>query len=146
MLTRTAGYALSAALEVAERGGETRAVSATELAGSLEIPSNYLSKILQSLARDGILISERGRTGGFRLARAPETIRLLDVVAGFDDLGRERQCLLGRGECTEVGGCPAHREWVEASAPAFRFFESRTLADLMNREAATSTERDSTDA
>ncbi|NNK62209.1 MAG: Rrf2 family transcriptional regulator [Gemmatimonadetes bacterium] len=145
-MTRTAGYALSAALAVAERGGETRSVSATELANTLEIPSNYLAKILHALARDGILISERGRTGGFRLARAPETIRLLDVVQGFDDLGRERQCLLGRGECTDVGGCPAHRDWVKASAPAFHFFESRSLADLMNRQATTPVDGESNDA
>ena len=143
MLTRTAGYALSAALAVAERGGEARSVSATELASTLEIPSNYLAKILHALARDGILISERGRSGGFRLARAPHEIRLLEVVSGFDDLGRERLCLLGRGECTDVGGCPAHRDWVKASAPAFHFFESRSLADLMNPRAAASSDDDS---
>lgn len=133
MLTRTGGYALHAALAIAERqgAGEGRAVRAAEVAEALDIPANYLSKILQQLARDGVLVSERGRNGGFRLARDPGTISLLEVVAGFDDLGRERQCLLGRGTCSDVGGCPAHREWKRASAPAFRFFEERTLADLM---------------
>lgn len=132
MLTRTGGYALHAALAIAEMGRDGRAVRAGEISTSLGIPANYLAKILQALARDGVLVSERGRTGGFRLARPPEEITLLDVVAGFDDLGRERQCLLGRGTCSDVGGCPAHREWKAASAPAFRFFETRTLADLMN--------------
>lgn len=132
MLTRTGGYALHAALAIAEMGRGGRAIRAAEVAEALGIPANYLAKILQSLARDGVLISERGRSGGFRLARPPEEIRLIEVVAGFDDLGRERQCLLGRGTCSDVGGCPAHREWKAASAPAFRFFETRTLADLMN--------------
>ena len=131
MLSRTAGYALHATVAVAERGAGGDPVRAAEVAEALHIPANYLAKILQALARDGILTSERGRAGGFRLARPPETIRLLDVVSGFDDLGRERECLLGRGTCSEVGGCPAHREWREASAPAFHFFESRTVADLM---------------
>lgn len=131
MLTRTGGYALHAALAIADMGRDGRAVRASEIAASLGIPSNYLSKILRSLAQDGVLASERGRTGGFRLARAPEKITLLEVVAGFDDLGRERQCLLGRGTCSDVGGCPAHKEWRAASAPAFHFFETRTLADLM---------------
>ena len=138
MLTRGGGYALHAALAIAERGGpEGRAVSAAELAEALEIPSPYLSKILQTLARTGILVSERGRQGGFRLARPASDLRLVQVVAPFDDLGPDRQCLLGRGTCREVGSCPAHAEWREASAPAFRFFETRTLADLM---AARSTE------
>lgn len=131
MLTRTGGYALHAALAIAEMGRDGHPVRALDVAESLDIPANYLSKILQALARDGILVSERGRKGGFRLARDPSRIRLIDVVAGFDDLGRERQCLLGRGTCSDVGGCPAHKEWKQASTPAFKFFETRTLADLM---------------
>lgn len=131
MLTRTAGYALHAALTIAERGADGRTVRANEVAQALSIPANYLAKILQTLARSGVLISVRGRNGGFRLAAAPSEIRLLSVVDPFDDLGRARQCLLRRGACTEVGGCPAHEEWRAASTPAFKFFESRTLADLL---------------
>jgi len=135
MLTRTGGYALHAALAIAEMGQEGRIVRAGEVAQALGIPANYLAKILQSLARNGVLVSERGRNGGFRLARPASEIRLIDVVEGFDDLGRERQCLLGRGTCSDAGGCPAHKEWKQASAPAFRFFETRTLADLMDGNA-----------
>jgi len=131
LLTRTAGYALHAVLTIAEMGADGRAVRANEVADALSIPGNYLSKILQTLARAGVLVSERGRNGGFRLAADPADIRLLAVVDPFDDLGRERQCLLGRGTCTDVGGCPAHAEWREASAPAFRFFESHTIASLL---------------
>lgn len=132
MLSRTAGYALHATVAIAERTADGGTVRAVELADALDIPSNYLAKILRSLAKIGILVSERGRSGGFRLARPPQSIPLLDVVEGFDSLGRERQCLLGRGTCSDVGGCPAHREWREASAPAFRFFETRTVADLVD--------------
>ena len=135
MLTRTGGYALHAALAIAEMSADGRPVRAREIAMALSIPANYLAKILQALARAGVLESERGRRGGFRLARDPSEVTLLDVVAGFDDLGRERRCLLGKGPCSGVGGCPAHDEWREASAPAFKFFESRTLADLMAKPA-----------
>jgi Rrf2 family protein len=112
-------------------GADGHPVRAHEIAETLALPANYLAKILQTLARAGVLESERGRRGGFRLARDPSEIRLIDVVESFDDLGRERRCLLGRGTCGEAGGCPAHKEWLDASAPAFRFFETRTLADLM---------------
>jgi Rrf2 family protein len=131
VLSRTAGYALHATVAIAERSIDGKQTRAAELAEELEIPANYLAKILQSLARAGILISVRGRSGGFRLARPPEAIRLMEVVSEFDALGRERQCLLGRGTCSDAGGCPAHREWQEVSAPAFRFFETRTVADLV---------------
>lgn len=132
MLTRTGGYAIHAALAIAEMGKGGVPVRAAAVAEALQIPANYLAKILQALARDGVLVSERGRGGGFRLARDPSEISLLDVVAGFDDLGQERQCLLGKGRCSDAGSCPAHKEWKEASAPAFRFFQTRTLADLMS--------------
>ena len=132
MLTRTGGYALHATLAIAEMGGDGRAVRATEVSEALSIPANYLAKILHALARAGVLESERGRNGGFRLARSPAEIKLMDIVEGFDDMGRQRQCLLGKGACSEADKCRAHQEWLAASAPVYRFFETRTLADLMN--------------
>jgi Rrf2 family protein len=131
MLSRTGGYALDAALAVARMTRDGSRVSAAEMAEQLDIPGNYLAKILQSLARNRVLESGRGRNGGFRLARDPSAITLLEVVEAFEDLGPQRQCLLGRGTCSDAGGCPAHAEWKEASAPAFRFFETRTLGDLL---------------
>lgn len=134
MLTRTAGYALHAVLTIAEMGANGDPVRARDLADRLSIPANYLAKILQTLAKAGVLNSERGRNGGFRLASDPAAISLLDIVDPFDDLGRERQCLLGRGTCSDTGGCPAHKEWKEASDPAFRFFQKQTLADLLPKK------------
>lgn len=133
MLSRTGGYALNAVLAIARMQGEHGVVRAQRVAEALDIPPNYLAKILQSLARAGILVSERGRNGGFRLARPPGEIRLIQVVEGFEDLGPTRQCLLGQGVCSEQSACPVHEEWRRASAPAFRFFEERTLADLLDR-------------
>lgn len=131
MLSRTSGYAIHATLHIGARSGPDNAVPAAAVAEALEIPANYLAKILNTLAREGILTSERGRTGGFRLARPADEIPLLDVVRHFDDIGDARQCLLRSRACSEVHSCPAHKEWKEASDPAFRFFEEHTVADLM---------------
>lgn len=131
MLSRTSGYAIHATLHIAARSDGDRAVPAASVAEALDIPSNYLAKILNTLAHEGILVSERGRTGGFRLARPAPEIPLLDVVRHFDDIGEARQCLLRSRACSEVHSCPAHKEWKQASDPAFRFFEEHTVADLM---------------
>lgn len=128
MVTRTAGYALNAVLHIAGHDGP---VAAGAVAAALDVPPTYLAKILNTLAHEGVLSSERGRHGGFRLAQAPERIRLLDVIGHFDGMGAERQCLLGRGTCSDVGGCPVHKAWREASTPAFRFFEEKTVADVV---------------
>lgn len=128
MVTRTAGYALNAVLHIAAHEGP---VSAAAVAAALDVPSTYLAKILNTLAHEGVLVSERGRNGGVRLATPPDRMRLLDVVRHFDGMGAERQCLLGRGTCTDVGGCPVHTAWREASAPAIHFFQNRTVADVL---------------
>lgn len=61
-----------------------RAVPAARLAAFYELPAAYLNKQLQALARTGILTSVSGPRGGFRLARAPEKITLMDVVVAID--------------------------------------------------------------
>lgn len=133
MVTRTAGYALNAVLHIAAQDGP---VSAASVAEALDAPSTYLAKILNTLAHEGVLVSERGRHGGFRLAQAPDRVRLLDVVQHFDGMGAERQCLLGRGTCSDAGGCPVHKAWREASTPVYRFFQDRTVADVLGSGAA----------
>src|SRR6266545_539589 len=95
MLSQTAEYALRAVLYLAARG-ETGAVGVEAMAGELGIPPSYLSKTCQVLVRHGVLESVRGRSGGFRLALAPERLRLACVVDPFKDETERRHCLLGR--------------------------------------------------
>ena len=68
MLSSTAEYALRAVLYVAQHaaGGPVRV---SEIASALKLPQNYLSKILHELTKSGILVSTRGKHGGFQLAR-----------------------------------------------------------------------------
>ncbi len=130
MLNQTAEYALRTAVYLTEHR-ERGAVIASELATQLAIPSNYLSKILHQLARDGLLISQRGKAGGFRLARAPERITLAEVIEGFDPVGERRRCLLGKTMCSDRSPCAAHERWRDHSARHASFFHETTLAMLV---------------
>ena len=134
MLNQTAEYALRTAVYLSEQR-ERGPVAAGELASRLDIPQNYLSKILHQLARDGLLVSQRGKTGGFRLARNPEQITLAQVVAGFDPVDARRGCLLGRPVCSDRSPCQAHDRWKEFSSGYTSFFHQTTLAMLAEREA-----------
>ena len=100
MLSQTAEYALRTVLYIAGHADEGPA-RAEEMAASLGIPRNYLSKTLHRLAQAGVLTSTRGRGGGFLLARRPEDIPLLAVVGLFDQIEPRRQCLLGRPVCSD---------------------------------------------
>jgi len=130
MLSQTAEYALRTVLFIAGHADEVPA-RAEEMAASLHIPRNYLSKTLHRLAHAGVLTSTRGRGGGFLLARRPEDIPLLAVVGLFDQIEPGRQCLLGRPVCSDEHACEAHVQWKDVSERVARFFSDTRVADLM---------------
>lgn len=131
MLSQTSEYALRAILHLHEVGGETP-VRVDDIAEALDVPRNYLSKILHVLATEGLLESRRGPHGGFRLAFSAEELPLAEVVACFepDLLAAEERCLLGRERCTDTDPCAAHDRWKEVAERLRRFFKNTTVADL----------------
>ena len=76
-------YALRALIELAARA-ESGPVSAEELGRAQEIPHNFLQAILADLRRAGIVISQRGQAGGWRMARPPEDVSVADVIRAVD--------------------------------------------------------------
>lgn len=128
MLSQTATYALQATLCLAEANEDRMRVD--DIVERLDIPRNYLSKILHSLARGGVLTSTRGPGGGFSLARPPEEISLSDVIRTFDDIDGASGCVLGRPQCSDADPCAAHHRWRAVAASVRVFFDQTSLADL----------------
>ena len=135
MLSQTAEYALRAVLHLAQYGSE-RPVRVFEMAAELRIPRNYLSKILHQLARSGVLLSLRGKAGGFQLAVGADRLALSTVILPFDRIDERRRCLLGRPQCSDRHACGAHTRWKEVADRVAEFFRETTVADLLSREAA----------
>lgn len=131
LLSQTAKYALRAVIYLAERG-ENASVPVGEIAGALDAPRNYLSKILHQLVREGVLISERGPHGGFRLAPNARELSLAQILDPVDPLG-DRRCLLGRPECNDTNPCPAHARWQELAQGIERLLRDTSLGDLVHR-------------
>ena len=129
ILSQTAIYALEAALYLAEHAPDTP-VRFDDIANELDVPRNYLSKILHSLARGGVLISSRGPGGGFRLARPPSELKLSEVLRHFGNLHDASGCLLGRDECSDLDPCAAHDRWKSVSVAVKDFFSETSVADL----------------
>lgn len=133
ILSQTAVYALKAVLHLAERGGDGP-VRVDDIAAELDVPRNYLSKILHALARAKLLDSTRGPRGGFELVAIPEETPLEQVVELFDGFVGGPTCLLGRAECSDRDPCAAHDRWKETAAAVRKFFRETTLADLSHSE------------
>lgn len=111
MISRTSGYALRA-LQVMARA-PTSWHNGKTLAKELSIPEFYLKKVLQELAKVEILLSQKGPSGGFRLARSSEEITLFEVVNCLEDLTGYTSCPMGKTQCEEATGCPLHHGWRE---------------------------------
>lgn len=137
MLSKTAQYALRAVAYLARNGaGAPRPIPIHEIAAVLDVPRNYLSKVLHTLARAGVLGSTRGPHGGFWVAVAHDELTLADVIAPFDDLGGPNRCLLRDRRCDPATPCIAHHEWQGIAGLAHSFFATTTLAALVQSEAA----------
>jgi Rrf2 family protein len=127
-LPQTTEYALRAVLLIAER--HPLPLRVPELAGLATAPENYLAKTLNQLTRAGILVSTRGRSGGFRLAMNPAELTLERVVEVFSQSTGQR-CLLGQGNCGENPGCSVHTRWKPVALELRGFFSRTTIADLI---------------
>ena len=140
MLNRSAEYALSVVTQLALLGPDESA-QAAELAATLKLPANYLSKILHQLAAEGILASRRGRSGGFRLALPAERITLEKVVAPFDDIASYRRCVMGSKVCSDRTACVAHARWKPISESVMAFLKETTVAELLDAPTRSAAKR-----
>ena len=129
MFSQTAEYALRAVACLARRPAEP--MTTRQIADAVRVPAGYLAKILQSLARAGIVASQRGLNGGFLLARRPEGLTLLDVVRVADGSRRITACPLGIAEHGPAL-CPLHRRLDDAVALAERTLGEVTIADVLS--------------
>src|SRR5512143_1062142 len=107
----SATHALRAMAWLAAHDGEG-AILGRDLARKLKIPPDYLSKVLATLARSGVLAAARGAKGGYRLARDPSRIKLVEVVAPFEGKRVRSACLRRPARpCRDSGACSAHTSW-----------------------------------
>jgi Rrf2 family protein len=103
-LSKKVEYGLMALLhmDAVRRGGLT---TAKEIAETYSIPAELLGKVLQTLARSGIVQSEQGVRGGYRLARELEAVTLGEVVAELDGPVRITRCCDGSTDCLQHDTC-----------------------------------------
>lgn len=128
MLSQTMEYALRAMTCLAQLDPEESANSET-IAERTQVPQGYLSKILRDLVVAELVDSQRGRNGGFSLARPANKISLLDVVNAVDRLQRITRCPLGNPAHLKL--CPLHQRIDRALDHIEREFQGTTLDEVL---------------
>lgn len=134
MISRTAQYALRALATIAEKG-EGSSLLASEISQLAHIPHPYLSSILRTAVRAGLLRSARGRGGGFSLMRPADEVSLAEILGPFDPSLAARQCPFGLDCCPDASSCPVIDYWKPISADFRRMLKSTTLSELVSGSA-----------
>ncbi|MGE5116607.1 MAG: Rrf2 family transcriptional regulator, partial [Betaproteobacteria bacterium] len=108
-----------------------RLVTIAELADHYQVSKNHLMKIVNDLARQGVVETTRGRGGGLRLLKAPGDIRVGDVVRGAETDFRLVECFdAGADSCTLTPTCRLKKVLDGALKAYFRELDGVTLADI----------------
>src|SRR5215467_825218 len=128
-LTKKADYGLMAMKHFAEHG-HGAACSAKDVAESYGIPQEALAKILQRLAKAGLLISQHGTNGGYTLARAPETISAFDVIRAIDGPLFITSCITVRGECDQSDRCTIREPLRRVNDSIEQVLKSITISEM----------------
>ena len=137
MLSRSSEYAIRALTFLAQHERDGRHYLARDMAEQLGIPAPFLGKVLQPLVTRGILHSQRGRSGGFRLDRPASQITLVQIVEAQERLTAPNVCILGQRECDDAHACPLHAMWMQASHAFHDRLNETTLQDMIEACAAT---------
>lgn len=128
MLSQSVGYAATALGVIAAADG--RPLLVKEIAQAGQLPEPYLGKLINTLARKGILKTQRGIGGGVTLVPPASQITLFDVAQIFEDPVVKQRCMLGNGECSEQRACPCHRFWKMEQQKQVEFLQQTTLEDM----------------
>ncbi|MGH9320433.1 MAG: RrF2 family transcriptional regulator [Vicinamibacteria bacterium] len=103
-LSKKVDYALTALIHLAHQG-EGSSWSAREIAKGYGLPPDLLAKILQKLAREGLVVSHQGTKGGYSLGRPADRIQVVSVIEAVDGPLSLTQCFTDEGTCDQFDTC-----------------------------------------
>lgn len=107
-----------------------RMVSAKEISKELNVSYDHLSKVLQRLAKMGIVKSLRGPDGGFKLVKNPADIKLMELYEAIEGRFNYQNCLLGKNVCKSTK-CVLGKLSEKINRDVFDYFTNTTVADLL---------------
>ena len=136
-VTRAGEYGIIGLLYLA-RQPENRTVMIDEISESENIPKSFLAKILQSLSKGGFVRSVRGARGGFRLAKPPADITVLQILQCVENGFALQKCVANHPECVvaerRMSGCALCGIFGEAQDRVNEVFSRTTLAQLLKQQ------------
>lgn len=136
MLSNTCKYGLRAMVYIAGNSQDGKKIGIKQISSDLDLPMPFLAKILQSLAKQKLLLSSKGPNGGFSISRNPKDIYLLEVVKAIDGQDVFSKCVLHNDNCRSVdenkAACALHGDYVKQRRKIEKLFQSKTIYSLVS--------------
>ncbi|MCU0398812.1 MAG: Rrf2 family transcriptional regulator [Cyclobacteriaceae bacterium] len=130
LFSKACEYAIRAALYISAKSIEGSRLGISEIAEEIDAPVAFTAKILQTLAREGIISSIKGPNGGFFIEPKAKPIRLITIVKAIDGEKVLSACVLGLKECSDEFPCPVHKELKPFKDRVKKIIEEKTIQDL----------------
>lgn len=112
---------------------EGQKFNAAQISDAIKAPKEFVSKVLQELTLAGIVGSQKGKKGGFFLARPSNKTRLIDIVEILDGLDSFHSCVLGFDGCGSSNPCPVHNRWGVLRDKTYKMLSEETLYSLSQK-------------
>lgn len=132
LVTRKTDYAVRCILYLAQANEQVANVTA--VSREMKIPKTFLAKIFQKLARAGLVESVRGMNGGFRLAKKPDHITLLDIMEAIQGPLCVNVCAVDARKCSRSKHCSVHPFWIKLRLDMNRQLREQTIAQLVEQQ------------
>jgi len=130
MFSKACEYAIRAILFVAQKSRDGAKVGIREIAKGIDSPEHFIAKILQDLSRKGIILSQKGPSGGFYLDERSLKTPLADIVRLVDGDEIFTGCALGLKQCSEAKPCPLHHEFKKIREDLSHLLQNTTVGEF----------------
>ena len=132
MISRTSKYAIRALIYLELYATPDKKAGIKQIAEQLDIPSPFLGKILQALARQQLLGSTKGPHGGFYLKKSAIDITLMEIIELMDGKDILNKCVIRTNPCDSENPCSMHHKLAPLRGEIKRLFVTETIADLVS--------------
>ena len=131
MISNSAKYAIKAIIYLGLHSSKSKKILTREMFEEIQVSESYLAKILQELARHGIISSTKGRNGGFYLSEKNLENSLMDIVRVVDGDQSVDSCLLGISNCNLENPCALHDTVGKGKSEFNRKLENALIKEVI---------------
>jgi Rrf2 family transcriptional regulator, iron-sulfur cluster assembly transcription factor len=135
MLSNSCKYGIRAVIYIASQPKENGKTGIRKISKDLDLPTPFLAKILQQLAKKKILNSLKGPHGGFSLLKDPKEITLLDIVETIDGDEIFSNCIVRNSSCKcaeeQNDLCALHDDYTDVRKNLIHLFSNKTIHELV---------------